>query len=345
MRKLYLLTIIALLPFASMASAQSSADATAIRQTALDYIEGWYEGNAERMERALHPELAKRIVRTKDGDSRLEQIGAMTLVQRTRRGGGKNTPKEKQQKDITILDVFENAASVKIVASDWIDYLHLAKYDGRWVIVNVLWELKPTTSGTSAEQQARRVEGQILTSTAQPAVRLQFDNKFKYIGNQSFILYDNARVEQHFFVDADGQGRIKRLYWVQFEGYLPNNTETYNYKVNKTVNLGGLDFIADAYARNIKDSSGRPGSDGSRARAFLESNGYRMASDDIISQRLVHLPDESKRNELMIIYTEDLSAMKLTAADVTEGGRAAARWDEISKGLLERAVRDLKILR
>ena len=122
----------------------SDADKVAIKQTALDYIEGWYEGNAERMERALHPELAKRIViNDKQGRSGLDQIGAMTLVQRTKRGGGKQTPKEKQQKDITILDVFENAASVKITASDWIDYLHIAKFNGRWVIVNVLWELKP----------------------------------------------------------------------------------------------------------------------------------------------------------------------------------------------------------
>src|SRR5215210_8081846 len=123
----------------------SEADAAAIRQTALDYIEGWYEGNAERMERALHPELAKRIVRTdsKSGRSGLGQQSAMTLVQGTRNGGGKTTPKEKQQKDVTILDAFENAASVKVVASDWIDYLHVAKWNGRWVIVNVLWELKP----------------------------------------------------------------------------------------------------------------------------------------------------------------------------------------------------------
>jgi hypothetical protein len=123
----------------------SEADAAAIKQTALDYIEGWYEGNAERMERALHPELAKRIVRTdaKSGRSGLGQQSAMTLVQGTRNGGGKTTPKEKQQKDVTILDVFENAASVKVVASDWIDYLHVAKWNGRWVIVNVLWELKP----------------------------------------------------------------------------------------------------------------------------------------------------------------------------------------------------------
>jgi hypothetical protein len=70
-------------------------------------------------------------------------MSAMTLVQGTRAGGGTKTPREKQQKDVTILDVFERAASVKIVAGDWIDYLHMAKSNGRWVIVNVLWELKP----------------------------------------------------------------------------------------------------------------------------------------------------------------------------------------------------------
>jgi hypothetical protein len=122
-----------------------AAEAAAIKQTALDYIEGWYEGNAERMERSLHPELAKRIVHTdpKTGTSRLDQMSAMTLVQRTRSTAGTKTPKERQQRDVTILDVFENAASVKVVAADWIDYLHMAKFNGRWVIVNVLWELKP----------------------------------------------------------------------------------------------------------------------------------------------------------------------------------------------------------
>lgn len=144
-RKLYPVILLVLLAAVSSARAQSPADATAIKQAALDYIEGWYEGNAERMERALHPELAKRIVRTnKEGVSNLGQMSAMTLVQGTKRGGGKNTPKEKQQKDVTILDVYENAASVKVVASGWIDYLHMAKSNGRWVIVNVLWELKKT---------------------------------------------------------------------------------------------------------------------------------------------------------------------------------------------------------
>src|SRR5215470_1742829 len=123
----------------------TDADREAIKATALDYIEGWYEGNAERMERALHPDLAKRIVMTNpQGWSQLQQMSAMGLVQNVKRGGGTKTPKEKQQKDVTILDVFNNAASVKVVASDWIDYLHMARWNGRWVIVNVLWELKPT---------------------------------------------------------------------------------------------------------------------------------------------------------------------------------------------------------
>jgi hypothetical protein len=148
MRKIMFAAMVAIVLVALSASTQAQtteADRIAIKQTAFDYIEGWYEGNAERMERALHPELAKRIVRTdpKNSRSNLGQMGAMSLVQGTRAGYGKQTPKEKQLKEVTILDVFENAASVKVVASDWIDYLHIAKWNGHWVIVNVLWEMKP----------------------------------------------------------------------------------------------------------------------------------------------------------------------------------------------------------
>ena len=146
MKKLASILLAVFLSFVPVHSqtATTEADQAAIKQTALDYIEGWYEGNPERMERALHPDLAKRIVRTNaQGQSQLGQMSAMGLVQGVKRGGGKDTPKEKQQRDVTILDVYGNAASVKIVASDWIDYLHIAKFNGRWVIVNVLWELKP----------------------------------------------------------------------------------------------------------------------------------------------------------------------------------------------------------
>ena len=120
-------------------------ETAAITKPALDYIEGWYTGDAARMESALHPELAKRIVITnpETGQSRLDSMSAMTLVQRVRSGIGTKVPKEKQQKDVTILDRFQNVAMVKVVAGEWVDYLQVAKFNGQWKIVNVLWELKP----------------------------------------------------------------------------------------------------------------------------------------------------------------------------------------------------------
>jgi len=145
MRKLSMLFFVVLFASVVHVQAQSKSDADLIKQAALDYIEGWYEGDPARMERSLHPDVAKRIVRVDQrGRYSLGQLSAMGLVQATREKGGKDIPKEKQQKDVTVLDIYGNTASAKIIASSWIDYLHLAKWNGRWVIVNVLWELKPT---------------------------------------------------------------------------------------------------------------------------------------------------------------------------------------------------------
>jgi hypothetical protein len=136
--------VIALAAAPRLLAAQSSADSAAIRATALDYIDGWYAGDAVRMERALHPELAKRIVQTDpQGRSRLGQQSAMTLVQNTKRGGGTDIPAGQRKNEVRILDVYGNAASVRVQAATWVDYMHLAKSNGRWVIVNVLWELDP----------------------------------------------------------------------------------------------------------------------------------------------------------------------------------------------------------
>ena len=141
--------VLTLLAVPAAARAQTAADSSAIRAVALDYAEGWYEGNAERMSRAVHPELVKRIVVSDSATNRsvIQNMGATALVNGTRRGWGKETPADRRQKDVTILDIFGNAASVKAVMADWIDYLQVAKVDGRWVIVNVLWERKPGSKG------------------------------------------------------------------------------------------------------------------------------------------------------------------------------------------------------
>ena len=128
----------------TVAHSQTPSDSVAIEQAALDYIQGYYSGDAERMEKALHPDLAKRIVRTHpNGQSGLDQMSGMTLVQVARMMAQRPIPEEDWQDDVTILDIFENVASVRIDATQWIDYLHLARWNGEWKIVNVLWEMRP----------------------------------------------------------------------------------------------------------------------------------------------------------------------------------------------------------
>lgn len=140
-RRLFGLLLIA--PCTSLAG-QTAADTAGIRAAALDYIQGYYTADAARMERAVHPDLAKRIIgRNERGRSTLGHQSAMTLVQGTRNGGGSDTPEADRHDDVTIFDIYGNTASAKIYASGWVDYLHLAKWNGRWVIVNVLWELHP----------------------------------------------------------------------------------------------------------------------------------------------------------------------------------------------------------
>ena len=115
-----------------------------IQQTVMGYIDAWYKQDAERGEKSLHPDLVKRIVRTdpETGRNFLELMGAEKLADRWRSGDGKKTPRENQLKDITILDIFGKMATVKLETATWVDYMQLAKYDGHWLIVNILWELK-----------------------------------------------------------------------------------------------------------------------------------------------------------------------------------------------------------
>ncbi|MET4799621.1 nuclear transport factor 2 family protein [Bradyrhizobium sp. LB11.1] len=121
-----------------------SDDLKAIEQVVRDYIEGFYEGNAARMESALHPELAKRIARRdpESGRDYLAEMSALALTQLTRQKAERPTPPAQRQQEIVVFDVSGNAASAKMIASTWIDYLHLSHINGRWVIVNVLWEMK-----------------------------------------------------------------------------------------------------------------------------------------------------------------------------------------------------------
>jgi len=173
---------------------------------------------------------------------------------------------------------------------------------------------------SAADNRTRRVKDQTLTSTSLPAIRVKFDKAFKYVGSQQFILYDRTQVEQHFFIDADRQQRLKRMYMVQFESYLPNISGAYNYTVTKLLNLAGQSYIVDAeIVPNVPAAIKQDAqSDVARAASFLEGKGYRIG-EGIVFQRFVRLVDEAKRSEFILLYVEDLSGAGIDAAEKEKG--------------------------
>ncbi len=159
--------------------------------------------------------------------------------------------------------------------------------------------------------EARVVKGQVLTSSKLPPIRVRFDKRFKYVGTQTFVLYERARAEQHFFVDADAGRRVRAMYMLQFEGYLPGVDASYSYEVKETVKLGGVDYVVNAESvPNVKAALGQqPESDSARAVAFLKGKGYQIP-ESVRFQRFVRLVDESKRSEFIMLYIEDAGASR-----------------------------------
>jgi hypothetical protein len=137
--------IAVLLLVSVMAKSQSKTDTTAIKETVLNYIEGYYNADWQRMTKALHPEMAKRII-IKDslGNNMLQNMGASTLIYYTRKAKTNNglSPNQPFKADIIIYDIYNNVATVKVSTNKFkfIDYIHLGKFGEEWRIVNVLWE-------------------------------------------------------------------------------------------------------------------------------------------------------------------------------------------------------------
>lgn len=188
----------------------------------------------------------------------------------------------------------------------------------------------------------RKVDSNVITSAHDPQVRIELPKSVKYVGADRWILYDIADCELHAFIDADVKKNVQRLYWVQFEGYVPSKPELHHtYDSPRHTTIGGMDFYVDTWVRS-KDESTRAGSDRQHVETLVRNHGYSMPVG-MAYVRLVHLLDDSKRKELMIIYGEDLAPTGFTAADLQLGGKAFDRWPAIEKGVIERAQQKISI--
>ena len=184
------------------------------------------------------------------------------------------------------------------------------------------------------------VEGQEISSTGFPAGTIRFDSTLSYIGSDSFILYGIARCEVHLFAEIDNQNQVRRLYWTQYEGYLPSLLpRSYDYfdEPYRTEIAGKVFYDGDNYY-NIDDERPEwsPDSDIGRVFALLEREGYQF-NGDTMRIRLVHL-DESHKNELMIIYMEPMAQNGLSIQSLGPGGKSSSTWVDAASALRARAL-------
>lgn len=137
-RGLIVLSIL-LLAGGAIAGEQTAADGLAIESTVTNYLEGWFASDPSRMERALHPNLAKYNVQ-KAGKSDLEYLSGMTaeeLVAMTHHN--QDWVKDRKFREMKILYQDEQLAVVHAVSDGFYDLCNLAKVNGEWKIVQVLW--------------------------------------------------------------------------------------------------------------------------------------------------------------------------------------------------------------
>ena len=198
---------------------------------------------------------------------------------------------------------------------------------------------KPVTEGL------RKVVGRSIESPDPRRSRLEIvDGAFRYLGGHRFVLYGLASAEQHVFADADERGRVRRLYWVQFEGYLPGVSGRYDYSESEaTAHVSGVPFHADGGFRGGSTPAAAKGSDSALVRQLIAGKGL-VLPPELLWQRLVWV-DASGRDELMVVYMEDLGALGLAAADLADGGHQASRAQGIKDALRERAAAGLRLVR
>jgi hypothetical protein len=189
----------------------------------------------------------------------------------------------------------------------------------------------------------RKIQGTTIVSDRDPKVRIDLPPEARYVGADRWILYGVADCEIQVFVEVDATNTVQRLYWVQFEGYIPSRPDAkYQYPFTQSTTIGGLQF--DVRTR-VGPNSGptRAGSDQEHVRTLLAAKDYKLP-EAFMSVRLVHLPDPEKRKELMIIYAEDLKTTGgHSAADLSQGGKAQDQLPALEKALLERARTRLKL--
>ena len=110
-------------------------DASAVRITVTNYIEGYFTGDAQRMEQTLHPHFLKHVIHAAIP---MREMNGPEMMKAVRSEGAPDLPAASKTEQVTVLDVTEDIAAAKLVTPGWTDYMTLSKANGEWKILSVV---------------------------------------------------------------------------------------------------------------------------------------------------------------------------------------------------------------
>lgn len=160
-----------------------------------------------------------------------------------------------------------------------------------------------------------------------------------YLGAKRWALYGVADAELHAWVQADEGRLVEQFWWVQFEEYLPHMPDAH-YQYDETeptsVELGGLKFWTRPMFGEGNPRQLREGSDSEAFRGLVAEAGYRMPMW-LAMVRMVHLPTEDRRKELMLIHGANLDGVGMTMAEAYQAEKPGVMWEDLYGPMVERA--------
>ncbi|MCL6698880.1 hypothetical protein LZ496_08820 [Sphingomonas sp. NSE70-1] len=193
------------------------------------------------------------------------------------------------------------------------------------------------------------VSGNVITHPVEK-IRIRVPEKAIYAGAERFNLYGVADAEIHVFVEADAAKKMQRLYWVQFESYLPSNDHRYNYAEGNTrFDLWGGTPTWLVWGPRLSSAPYRAGGDRESVMRILSRAGYTIPPE-VLNVRMVQMLDDPAgtgrgRRELMIIYSEDLAPSGKTVAELAVDGKVNEAFKPLERPLIDRATTSVSVER
>jgi hypothetical protein len=133
---------------------RGDADEDGIRQAVLNYANSAYLVKPQLVDQSVHPKLQKiGYIPNQDGSGYRELWMNFYELKELVAGWnaeGRFDP-DTARREVKILDRLDQTAVARLDAEWGIDFFHLAKIEGTWKIMNVIWQTYPPEKASKSD--------------------------------------------------------------------------------------------------------------------------------------------------------------------------------------------------